>query len=109
MQKKIPFHAYYIKDFINKFSDNPWGSDKSNNEFRILSQLVKEDISSGTRKNQIYVTLEKYMDIIKKKIKYTQKNRKLFENITEREIEEFSEKIEDHILRNIYKFVYKYR
>ena len=105
-QKKIPFHAYYIKDFINKFSDNPWGSDKSNNEFRTLSQLVKEDISSGTRKNQIYVTLEKYMDIIKKKIKYTQKNRKLFENITEREIEEFSEKIEDHILRNIYKFVY---
>ena len=105
-QKKIPFHAYYIKDFINKFSDNPWGSDKNNKEFRALSQLIKEDISSGTRKNQIYVTLEKYMDIIKKRIKYSQKNRKLFENITEREIEEFSEKIEDHILRNIYKFVY---
>jgi len=105
-QKKIPFHAYYIKDFINKFSDNPWGSDNGNKEFRSLSQLVKEDISSGTRKNQIYVTLEKYMEIIKKKIKYSQKNKKLFENITEREIEEFSEKIEDHILRNIYKFVY---
>ena len=105
-QKKIPFHAYYIKDFINKFSDNPWGSVKNNKEFRALSQLIKEDISSGTRKNQIYVTLEKYMDIIKKRIKYSQKNRKLFENITEREIEEFSEKIEDHILRNIYKFVY---
>ena len=104
--KKIPFHAYYIKDFINKFSDNPWGSDNDNKEFRTLSQLVKEDISSGTRKNQIYVTLEKYMDIIKKKIKYSQKNKKLFENITEKEIEEFSEKIEDHILRNIYKFVY---
>ena len=103
--KKNPFHTYYIKDFINRFSDNSLGKDKNNN-FKTLSQLVKEDIRYGNRNNQIYVSLEKYMDIIKSRIKNSKKNRELFENISDKEIEEIAEKIEDHILRKIYKFVY---
>ena len=103
--KKIPNHSYYIKDFINKFSEGPWSKDKEH-KFKTLSQLVKEDIVRGNRNNQIHVALDKYMDIIKNKIKNSKKNKELFENITEKEIEEISEKIEDHILRKIYKFVY---
>ena len=103
--KKIPNHSYYIKDFINIFAESPWSKDKSH-KFKSLAQLVKEDIVRGNRNNQIYVSLDNYMDIIKKKIKNSKKNKELFENITEKEVEEISEKIEDHILRKIYKFVY---
>ena len=103
--KKIPSHSYYIKDFINKFSDNNWLSDNIH-KFKALSQLVKEDIIRGNRNNQIYIALDKYMDIVKYYIRYSKKNKDLFENITERELEEISQKIEDHILRKIYKFVY---
>ena len=102
--KKISSHSYYIKDFINKFSKIPIKNKKNN--FKTLSQLVQEDIISGNRKNQIYLTLEKYMDIIKNRIKYSKKNQELFENIEDKEIEEISQKIEDHIIRKIYKFVY---
>ena len=102
--KKISSHSYYIKDFINKFSKIPIKNNKNN--FKTLSQLVQEDIISGNRKNQIYLTLEKYMDIIKNRIKYSKKNQELFENIEDKEIEEISQKIEDHIIRKIYKFVY---
>ena len=103
--KKIPYHSYYIKDFINQFSESPWSKDK-NLKFKSLSQLVKEDIVRGNRNNQIYISLDKYMDIIKNKIKHSKRNKDLFENVSEKEIEEISEKIEDHILRKIYKFVY---
>ena len=68
--------------------------------------MMKEDIFRGDRKNQIYVSIMNYMDIIKNKIKNSKKNKDLFNNITDKEIEEISDKIEDHILRKIYKFVY---
>ena len=103
--QKIPTHSYYIKDFINKFSDNTWMNDISH-KFKTLSQLVREDIIRGNRSNQIYVAIDKYMEIIKHNIKYSKKNAELFENITEKEIEEMAQKIEDHIIRKIYKYVY---
>ena len=99
---KIPSHSYYIKEFINRFAD----TSKEKNKIKTLSQLVKEDIFRGDRKNQIYVSIMNYMDIIKNKIKNSKKNKDLFNNITDKEIEEISDKIEDHILRKIYKFVY---
>ena len=102
--KKIPNHCYYIKDFINRFSESDLKNKKKN--FKTLAQLVQEDIISGNRKNQIYVALDKYMDIVKTKIKYSKKNQELFENIEDKEVEEISQKIEDHIIRKIYKYVY---
>jgi hypothetical protein len=101
--KKIPSHAYSIKEFINKFSDT---SPKDKNSFNTLSNLVKEDINRGNRKNQIYASFENYLDIVKSKIKNSKKNKDLFENITDKEVEEISDKIEDHILRKIYKYIY---
>ena len=103
--KKIPEHSYYIKDFIHKFSTNIIPTDKTL-KFKTLAQLVKEDIFRGNRNNQIYESFNDYITIVKSKIKNTEKNKELFENITDREIEEIALKIEDHILRNIYKFVY---
>ena len=103
--KKIPCHSYYIKDFINKFSNNAITKDKTV-KFQTLSQLVKEDLLRGNRNNQIYASIDAYIDIVKEKIKKTEKNKKLFENLTEKEIDEMALKIEDHILRNIYKYVY---
>ena len=103
--KKIPNHSYFIKDFINKFSKSSFLKDKEH-KFKTLSLLVKEDIFSGERKNQIYLAIDKYMDIVKDKIKNSKKYPELFENISDTEVEEISQKIEDHILRKIYKFVY---
>jgi hypothetical protein len=101
--KKIPSHAYSIKEFINKFSDT---SPKDKNSFNTLSNLIKEDINRGNRKNKIYASFENYLDIVKSKIKNSKKNKDLFENITDKEVEEISDKIEDHILRKIYKYIY---
>ena len=101
---KLPFHCYSIKDFIDKFS-NSSNKDKSNN-FKDLVKLVKDDIINGNRKNLIYITFDNYMEIIKKKIKNGKTNKRLFENIKEEEIMKIVEKIEDHILRKIYKYVY---
>ena len=103
--KKIPSHSYFIKDFINKFSNNIVTKDKKF-KYKTLAQLVKEDILRGNRSNQIYISFDNYINLIKSKIKTTEINKELFEDITEKEIEEISLKIEDHILRNIYKFVY---
>ena len=95
----IPEHAYYIKDFISKFSNKTMKS-------KTLAQLVKEDIFKGNRSNQIYISFDNYINIIKSKIKNTEINKELFENLTDKEIDEISLKIEDHILHNIYKYVY---
>ena len=103
--KNIPEHAYYIKDFINKFYNNTVTKNKGG-KFKTLSLLVKEDIFKGNRSNQIYISFDNYINIIKSKIKNTEINKELFENITDREIDEIALKIEDHILHNIYKYVY---
>ena len=103
--KKIPSHSYNIKDFINKFSNSMVNKDKKI-KTKTLSMLVKEDIFRGNRNNQIYISFDNYINLIKAKIKNTQINKELFEEINEKEIEEIALTIEDHILRNIYKFVY---
>ena len=102
--KKIQNHYYFIKDFINIFS--PSYSLKDKEKIKNFCQLVREDIRSGDRKYQIYASFDKYMDIIKDKIKYSKKSPELFPNISDEELEEISQKIEDHILRKIYKYVY---
>ena len=102
-RKKPSSHAVYIKDFINKFSENPWNSDK-NNRSQKPKYFVTQDIKIGDRKNGIYKTMKMYMDIVKNKIREPAINVGLFTDGVD--ANEIAEKIEDHILRQIYKDVF---
>ena len=102
-KSKPSSHAVYIKDFINKFSDNPWNSDK-NNKNQKPKYYVKQDIIKGDRKYAIYKTMKMYMDLVKNKIKEPAINIGLFNDDVN--ANEIAEKIEDHILRQIYKDVF---
>ena len=99
---KIPYHAYSIKDFITKFSENPWGEEKLYNYIKPIT-LVEEDIKNGNRENQIYTSLNHYMSIIKKHIR---KNKNIFNLQSESDCLAIAEKIEDYIMRQIYIHVY---
>jgi len=103
-KKYIPSsHAVYIKDFINKFSDDPWGSDKSNKDKHPKTFAIQE-IEKGDKKYGIFKTMKMYMDIVKKKIKEPLINKGLFD--AEVDVNEIVEKIEDHILRQTYKDIF---
>ena len=103
-KKNMPSsHALYIKDFINKFSDHPWGSDKSN-KAKNPKILARHDIMFADKKNGIYKTMKMYMDIVKKKIKKPIINEGLFDEGAN--INEIAEKIEDHILRQTYRDIF---
>ena len=98
----IQYHAYSIKDFINKFSSNPW-IDENNCNFVKPIQLIEEDIKTGSRENEIYTSLNQYMSIIKKHIK---KNNNLFNIKSDSDCTEIADKIGDYIMRQIYIHVY---
>ena len=102
-RKLIPSHSYYIKDFIDKFSDKPWGDDNINQDIK-PKDIIIEEISKGERKNQIYKTFENYMNIIKNKIKSPSGiNKNVFKNISEKECNNTLEIIENFIYNKIYK------
>ena len=106
--KKIPTHAYSIKSFIKKFSENPWKTDDKN-QFEGLKKpymFVLEDINNGTRKNKIFETLKMYMNIVKNYIKNPIINKDLFSKISDFECNKIAEKIEDHIMRQLYIYVF---
>jgi len=103
IKNKNPAHAIYIKDFINKFSDNPWGSDKLNS-LKKPKEFVIEDIKNGGKKYGTYETMKMYMDIIKKRIREPIINEGLFDESLN--VNEITKEIEDHILRQIYKDVF---
>ena len=100
-KNKSSCHAHNIKDFINKFSYNTWDKE---NKLPTPKKLIAEEIISGKRKSQIYKAFNEYMYIIKKRIKEPIKNKNLFKNITDSNY--LLEKIEDYILRQIYKSVF---
>ena len=99
--EKSPNHIFYIRDFISKFSDNITIKSKHNKIG--LSNLVNEDIKKGEKKYQIDKIIRNYMSFVKKQVK---SNEKLFGKLREEEIKEILEKIENYILRHIYKYVY---
>ena len=101
--EKIPTHINYIKEFIMKFDKNITIITKQNKIG--ISDLIKFDIKKGKRNFQIHNIIGKYMDYVKKKIK-SDSNKKLFGEIKEGKLNEISEKIENYILRHIYKYVY---
>jgi hypothetical protein len=101
--EKIPNHINYVKDFISIFSTKVSGKDR---HIKVrLSKLLKEDITRGDRKNQVDKIIGKYMEFIKRQIKDSS-NKKLFGELNDTEMKEILEKIENYILRHIYKDVY---
>ena len=98
-----PYHITYVLDFIKKFSD----SKEIPNDIRLRKYLC-EDAKKGDRENKAYEIIGNYMDCVKKQIKDPE-NKNLFGEIKEKETTEFLEKIENHIVRHIYKYVYPQR
>ena len=106
IEKQIPFHSYYIKDFISKFSEYPWKEDEKGNKYVIPRVLVIDDIEKGNRENKIYESINTYMEIIKKHIKKPSKIKNIFELNNEENIESIVEKIKDYLMRQLYSHVF---
>ena len=96
-------HCMFIKEFINKFSDNPQNQDKNNLNNK-MKNYVTQDIINGDRQLCIYKTMKMYMNLVKKRIKEPIINEGIFNDLTN--VGEITEKIEDHIIRQIYKDVF---
>ena len=97
--EKNIYHSNNINDFLNKFADK-----NIQNKIKIKS-LFNEDIRKGDRSKKSFAILGKYMEYVKKQIKDPE-NKKFLGDLKENEIQEFLEKIENHIIRQIYKYVY---
>ena len=99
--KKIATHANSINEYISKFYNTKYP------ELINLNIYIREDIQTGNPKHQIYKANEEYIELLKENIL---KNKKLIEYTTESEKEnelmKFTEKIEEYIMRKIYKYVY---
>ena len=96
-------HTLFIKDFINKFTDNSQNTDKNSLNYK-LKIFATDDIINSERKNGIYKTMKMYMNLVKKRIKEPIINEGLFNDLPN--FGEIAEKIEDHILRQIYKDIF---
>ena len=87
-------HLNNINDFINIFADN----------YRMkLKEMIKLDISKSERKYKISEIIGKYMEFVVKKIK---DNKTIFGELKDEEIKSFYKKIENHIIRKIYKYTF---
>ena len=88
-------HINNINDFIELFSE------KSRLK---LKEMVKMDIGKGLRKYKLSEIISNYMDIVMKKMK---ENKDIFREFKkEEEIKGFYKKIENHIIRKIYKYTF---
>ena len=102
--KKVSTHVENINDFISKFGN------QSNKDLRNFNSYIIEDIKSGQTNHEIFKAFSEYMEFLKKSIK---KNKKYLDNPDEKdiqkldiEVEEFANKIEEHIMRKTYEYVY---
>ena len=87
-------HLKNINDFIKLIA--------SNNKIRLKS-YIRETIFKGENKYKIPQIMEKYMELVNKKIK---ENKSIFGELNDEQIKEFSKNIENHIIRKIYKYIY---
>ena len=104
-QTKIPYHAYNIKDFISKFSEDPWKEENSK-KYEKPKNLVLNDIISGNKNNQIYKALNVYMEIVKKHLVNPTNGQQIFTEWQNENQFNILEKIKDYIIRQIYKYIY---
>ena len=93
VNEKNHIHLYDIQDFIKLFSNN--------NKIRLKSCITQAVIMGETKFN-ISEFIGNYMQIISKKIK---EEKNIFGELKDTDITEFSKKIENHIIRQIYKYV----
>ena len=106
-EKKIKSstHAENVNEFISKFKD--LSNDPKKLELKTLNKFIEEDIKKGEASHEVYKAFNDYKELIKESIK---KNEKYIESTNENELkielDEFANKIEEHIMRKIYKFVY---
>ena len=99
-----PYHAYSIKDFISKFSDNPWNIEEKT---KIPKDYIKDDIDKSQRNNGIYSTFGQYKSILKRHIKSPSNPKiNLISSKPESIYTEIANKIEDYIMRQIYIYIY---
>ena len=100
---KIPTHANNINEFISKFCS------MKSTELMALNKYIKDDFKSGKPVHQIYKALEEYIEILKENII---KNKKLLDfnennkGEMDTELTNFTNKIEEYIMRKMYKSVY---
>ena len=87
-------HLKDINDFIKLIS--------TNSKIK-LKFFIKESIIKGENKYKVSEIIGKYMELVTKKLK---ENKDIFGEIKEEEIKEFSKNIENHIIRQIYKYIY---
>ena len=99
LTEKTHCHLNNINDFISIFADNT----------RLkLKEMVKMDISKGERKYKLSEIIGKYMEIVVNKLK---ENKNIFGELKEEkdkedELKGFYKKIENHIIRKIYKHIF---
>jgi hypothetical protein len=93
LSEKGHCHLNNINDFINIFADNRMN----------LKEMIKMDISKSERKYKISEIIGKYMEFVVKKIK---DNKTIFGELKDEEIKSFYKKIENHIIRKIYKYTF---
>ena len=100
----IKTHAKRVNQFITKFS-NPNSPVK---KLQLLLKYINEDIENGEPTHQLYKAFEDYKNLLKESIKKNDKE--LIESednsAQERELEEILDRIEDHIMFKIYKYVF---
>ena len=101
---KIRAHAKTVNEFISKFyiKKKDIENEAKKSELRLLNQFITEDIKIGEAKHEVYKAFNDYMELLKINIK---EKGKYLESNDEKELNEFTNKIEEHIMRKIYKYV----
>ena len=101
--KNVKSHAKSVNDFISYFKKINFEKAAIKSELRLLNQFITQDIETGEATHEIYKAFNDYMEILKIDIK---EKGKYLESKDEKELNEFTNKIEEHIMRKIYKYVY---
>ena len=102
----IKTHAKKVNQFISKFSD----PNSPVKKLRTLIEFIRSDIEKGEPEHKIYLAFEEYKELIKKSIRENSKKNNLIESkdskTQKRELNEIANRIEDHIMCKIYKYVF---
>ena len=91
-------HCLYIRDMIKFFVNGNWFEDNN--------IIESEEIKNQNRNKLIYRAITTYMRFVMAKVKKPIINKGLFDPGKEGDFIEIKKKIEDYILKKIYKFVY---
>ena len=91
-------HCLYIRDMIKFFVNGNWFEDNN--------IIESEEIKNQNRNKLIYKAITSYMKFVIEKVKRPIINKGLFGESYDEDIIEIKRKIEDYILKKIYKFVY---